>query len=152
MISMKISPKNLDFHLCTYVEFTSGNEYVYKYESQVLTGIPSLSKQYSGIKIVSKVKIAFVSSSDATLQVSCSNYDVALYYITFDRKQSCHFQEHHSNLERSIIVTEPRDWLEVVCMQSGFLHNKAEDQPQNIRRDFSCPHLVLGCLYVPILS
>ena len=50
-------------------EFTSGNEYVYNYESQVLTGIPPLSKQYSGIKIVSKAKIAFGSASDATLQV-----------------------------------------------------------------------------------
>ena len=52
-----------------FLEFTSGNEYVYNYESQVLTGIPHLSKQYSGIKIVSKVKIAFRSASEATLQV-----------------------------------------------------------------------------------
>ena len=57
-----------------FLEFTSGNEYVYNYESQVLTGIPHLSKQYSGIKIVSKVKIAFRSVSEATLQVKYPQY------------------------------------------------------------------------------
>lgn len=50
-------------------EFTSGNEYVYQYESQVLTGIPQVSKQYGGLKIQAKAKIDFISSSDAVLQV-----------------------------------------------------------------------------------
>lgn len=42
--------------------YQDGKEYVYKFESQVLTGLPTFSKQYSGIKVVADVKMLFQDS------------------------------------------------------------------------------------------
>jgi len=50
-------------------EYETGKEYVYKYESQVLTGLPTYSKQYTGLKVVSKVLIHFTGENNAILKV-----------------------------------------------------------------------------------
>jgi hypothetical protein len=49
--------------------FRSGVEYVYRYESQVLSGIRTVGNQVSGIKIHALVKVQFTRSDDVTLKV-----------------------------------------------------------------------------------
>jgi hypothetical protein len=43
-------------------------EYVYKYESQVLSGIPGSDNQYSGVRIVCDVKLHFKRDNLAVLK------------------------------------------------------------------------------------
>ena len=51
------------------VVFTPGKEYIYKYESQILSGIPHLANQYSGLKIKADVKLQIGSGNRAMLLV-----------------------------------------------------------------------------------
>ena len=51
------------------LEFVLGKEYEFEYESQVLTGFPTFSKQYTGIKITADVKLKFEKSVNSEMQV-----------------------------------------------------------------------------------
>ena len=51
------------------LEFIPGKEYEFEYESQVLTGFPTFSKQYAGIKITADVKLKFEKSVNSEMQV-----------------------------------------------------------------------------------
>lgn len=56
------------------VEYQAGKEYVYKYESQVLTGLPTFTTSHGGIKIVADVKLDFISQVEGVMQVIAIEY------------------------------------------------------------------------------
>ena len=56
-------------HCFCVSEFVPGKEYEFEYESQVLTGFPTFSKQYAGIKITADVKLKFEKSANSMMQV-----------------------------------------------------------------------------------
>ena len=48
--------------------WTAGQEYLYRFESQVLTGIPDINKsQYSGVKLTAQAKVQ--AQNDYTLRI-----------------------------------------------------------------------------------
>jgi len=53
-----------------YVVFRPGVEYVYRYESEALTGIRSVSDQLTGVKVRSTVKVQFHRDGTWLLKVS----------------------------------------------------------------------------------
>ena len=54
---------------CTGSVLQPGTEYIYEYDSHVLTGIPNLKQQYSGIKIQCDVRAQVQTDNSIVLQV-----------------------------------------------------------------------------------
>ena len=52
------------------IVFRSGHDYFYRYESQLLSGIPSSSSQSSGVKINALVKLQFQRNDVVIMQVT----------------------------------------------------------------------------------
>ena len=50
--------------------FSEGREYVYEYEGQVLSGLPGVSKEVAGIKIVADTRIQMKENGKCLLRVS----------------------------------------------------------------------------------
>jgi len=54
--------------------FRPGVEYIYRYESEALSGIRTGSDQLTGIKIRSTVKVQIHRDGNTLLKVSCFTY------------------------------------------------------------------------------
>jgi len=72
--------------------FRPGYEYIYRYESHVLSGIPAVSSQFGGVKINAVVKMQFNGGEGVTLKVRChidlyliSTYNINLLRNRFKR-------------------------------------------------------------------
>ncbi|ELU00944.1 hypothetical protein CAPTEDRAFT_209306 [Capitella teleta] len=72
--------------------YQGGWEYQYKYDSQVLTGIPSTDDKYSGFKINGNVRLQFVDQSNY-LKVNLAIEDVEVFKV-------------HGNLGKEILPSE----------------------------------------------
>jgi len=57
--------------VCTRAVFRPGVEYIYRYESEALTGIRTVSDELSGVKVRSTVKIQIHRDGTSLLKV-CS--------------------------------------------------------------------------------
>ena len=63
--------------MCVVV-FRPGKEYLYRYESQVLSGIRALGNQMSGLKIHANLKLQIHRDGNAILKVGCFTWQVCV--------------------------------------------------------------------------